>query len=157
MLPPCRSPACARTCTPARAGLSSSRPCVALTFGYYRDVAYRNDQQALLLEVDTLERENQRLRTALHESEERYQAMLSLQYEERRKAVRKTCVMCSGNLHPVAIVAGHDVRSPLPLKMSTLRFGSPAGGFTASAPVRSYACGTCGYIHNFIDMSGDEA
>ena len=60
--------------------------------------------------------------------------------------------MCSGNLLPVAIVAGHDVRNPLPLKMSTLRFRSPEGGFTASAPVRSYACGTCGYIHNFIDM-----
>ena len=119
-------------------------------------MAYRDEQQALLLEVDTLERENQRLRAALHEAEERYGALLTEQYEARRKAVRKTCVMCSGNLHPVAIVAGHDVRNPLPLKMSTLRFGSPTGGFTASAPVRSYACGTCGYIHNFIDMSAHD-
>ena len=106
-----------------------------------------------MLEVTALEQQNHRLREALHESEERFNALLTHQYEERRKSVRKTCVMCSGNLLSVAIVAGHDVRNPLPLKMSTLRFGSPTGGFTASAPVRSYACGTCGYIHNFIDMA----
>jgi len=53
---------------------------------------------------------------------------------------------------PVAVVAGHDVRNPLPLKMSTMRFISPEGGFTASAPIRSYACASCGFIHNFIDM-----
>jgi hypothetical protein len=115
-------------------------------------VSYRDEQQALLLEVVTLERENLRLQTELQAAEERFTELLRSQYEERRKTVRRTCVMCSGNLLPVAIVAGHDVRNPLPLKMSTLRFGSPEGGFTASAPVRSYACGTCGYIHNFIDM-----
>lgn len=119
-------------------------------------MSYRDDQQALLLEVATLTQENERLRTALGEAEERFSALLSHEYEERRKATRKSCVMCSGNLLPVAIVAGHDVRNPLPLKMSTLRFGSPGGGFTASAPVRSYACGTCGYIHNFIDMADSE-
>jgi hypothetical protein len=115
-------------------------------------VSYRDEQQALMIEVATLTRENQRLQSALHDSEKRFQELLTHEYEERRKSIRKTCVMCSGNLLPVAIVAGHDVRNPLPLKMSTLRFGSPEGGFTASAPVRSYACGTCGYIHSFIDM-----
>ena len=115
-------------------------------------MAYRDDQNALVLEVAQLERENERLRSALADAQERFTDLLSQQYEERRKTVRMSCVMCSGNLLPVAIVAGHDVRNPLPLKMSTLRFGSPEGGFTASAPVRSYACGTCGYIHNFIDM-----
>jgi len=119
-------------------------------------VAYRDEQQALLLEVTQLEQENQRLREALHEAEERFNDLLTQQYEDRRKAVRRSCVMCKGNLLPVAIVAGHDVRNPLPLKMSTLRFGDPTGGFTASAPVRSYACGTCGYIHNFIDMGDGE-
>lgn len=115
-------------------------------------MSYRDEQQALLIEVATLERENQRLRRELDESEARFGELLRSQYEERRKQVRMVCVMCSGNLLPVAIVAGHDIRNPLPLKMSTLRFGSPEGGFTAAAPVRSYACGTCGYIHNFIDM-----
>lgn len=105
-----------------------------------------------MLEVMELERENERLRGALAEAQERFHELLTQQYEDRRKTLRMSCVMCSGNLLPVAIVAGHDVRNPLPLKMSTLRFGSPEGGFTASAPVRSYACGTCGYIHNFIDM-----
>jgi hypothetical protein len=115
-------------------------------------MSYRDEQQALLIEVANLTRENQRLHAALADSEQRFRDLLSHEYEERRKATRKSCVMCSGNLLPVAIVAGHDVRNPLPLKMSTLRFGSPEGGFTASAPVHSYACGTCGYIHNFIDM-----
>jgi hypothetical protein len=119
-------------------------------------VPYRDEQQALLLEVAALERENQRLQQALEDAEERFAVLLRGEYEERRRAVRKSCVMCSGNLLPVAIVAGHDVRNPLPLKMSTLRFGSPEGGFTASAPVRSYACGTCGYIHSFIDMDQTE-
>ena len=115
-------------------------------------MSYRDEQQALLVQVAILERENEQLRTDLREAEARFKALLEREYEERLKSVRKSCVMCSGNLLPVAIVAGHDVRNPLPLKMSTLRFGSPEGGFTASAPVRSYACGTCGYIHSFIDM-----
>ena len=105
-----------------------------------------------MLEVAQLERENERLSGALSDAQERFNELLTQQYEDRRKTVRMSCVMCSGNLLSVAIVAGHDVRNPLPLKMSTLRFRSPEGGFTASAPVRSYACGTCGYIHNFIDM-----
>ena len=115
-------------------------------------MAYRDEQQALLLQVAALEGENQRLRTALDGAEARFRQLLHEQHETRRRGVRFSCVICSGNLLPVAIIAGHDARNPLPLKMSTLRFGSPEGGFTASAPVRSYACTSCGYIHNFIDM-----
>jgi len=125
---------------------------VGCRFGYIQVVSYRDEQQALLIEVAELERENQRLLRELAEAQTRFAELLKTQYEERRKNVKMVCVMCAGNLLPVAIVAGHDIRNPLPLKMSTLRFGSPEGGFTASAPVRSYACGTCGYIHSFIDM-----
>lgn len=115
-------------------------------------MSYRDDQQALLLEVGELRRENDRLRSELDRADERWRDLVHEQAEDRRKTLRMACVMCGSNLLPVAIVAGHDVRNPLPLKMSTMRFGSPAGGFTASAPVRSYACASCGYIHNFIDM-----
>lgn len=119
-------------------------------------VAYRDEQQALLLEVKSLKQENERLREALEHEHERYRELVDEQHEQRRKNVRMVCVQCRGNLLAVAIVAGHDIRNPLPLKMSTLRFGSPDGGFTASAPVRSYACSSCGYIHNFIDMGHED-
>jgi hypothetical protein len=115
-------------------------------------VAYRDDQQALILQVSALEQENERLRQQLEASEDRHRRTLADQHTERRKGIRYQCLLCGGNLHAVAIIAGHDVRNPLPLKMSTLRFGDPTGGFTASAPVRSYACSSCGYIHSFIDM-----
>ena len=120
-------------------------------------MSYRDEQQALLIEVATLERENQRLRRELDESEARFGELLRTQYEERRKQVRMVCVMCSGNLLPVAIVAGHDVRNPLPLKMSTLRFGNPSGGFTHSALVQAKVCGTCGFIHHYIDLGTEAA
>jgi hypothetical protein len=115
-------------------------------------VSYRDDHQALTLQVATLERENERLRGELEQADDRFRKTLKEQFEGRRKGLRYQCLMCNGNLLPVAIVAGHDPRNPLPLKMSTLRFGDPTGGFTASAPVHSYACSSCGYIHNFVDM-----
>ena len=110
-----------------------------------------------MLEMAQLERENERLRGALADAQVRFNDLLTQQYEERRKTVRMSCVMCSGNLLPVAIVAGHDVRNPLPLKMSTLRFTSPDGGFTHSAPIRSLVCASCGYIQNFIDIDASKA
>jgi hypothetical protein len=116
-------------------------------------MAYRDDRQALGLLVASLERENANLRQKLDDAGVRYQRLSDEQHEERREGARAGCTLCGGTLLPVAIVAGHDVRNPLPLKMSTLRFGSPDGGFTASAPVRSLACTSCGYIHNFIDMT----
>ncbi len=113
---------------------------------------YRDEQQALVLQVAALEHENERLRGELEQAGDRLRKTLQEQFEGRRAGVRYQCLMCNGNLLPVAIVAGHDPRNPLPLKMSTLRFGDPTGGFTASAPVHSYACSSCGYIHNFVDM-----
>lgn len=117
-------------------------------------VSYRDEQQALMLQVAALERENERLREEIGAADDRYRRSVQEQAEQRRKGLRYQCLMCGGNLLPVAIVAGHDPRNPLPLKMSTLRFGDPTGGFTASAPVHSYACASCGFIHNFVDMDG---
>ncbi len=59
--------------------------------------------------------------------------------------------MCGGSLLPVAVFAGrHD--APVPLQVSTARFGDPGGGFTRSAPIKALACASCGFIHNFIDI-----
>ncbi len=115
-------------------------------------MSYRDDRQALALELDALERENASLRAQLKDAQARYDTLKEAKHEERRGGTRSHCVMCGGSLLPVAVFAGHDVSSPLPLKMSTIRFGSPTGGFTAAAPIRSMACASCGFIHGFIDM-----
>lgn len=115
-------------------------------------MSYRDDRQALALELAALERENADLREQLKEAQARYDSLNDEQHEARRDGSRTHCVNCGGSLLPVAVFAGHDVSSPLPLKMSTIRFGSPAGGFTAAAPIRSMACSSCGFIHSFIDM-----
>jgi hypothetical protein len=115
-------------------------------------VAYRDDRQALSLQIAELEHENKRLRNEVREADERYDRLTDQQHAERRVGTRSACVLCGGTLLPVAVFAGHDVRSPLPLKLSTLRFCSDGGGFTHSASVRSLACASCGYIQNFIDM-----
>lgn len=64
----------------------------------------------------------------------------------------RECTVCGGALLPVAVFAGRNDRSPLPLRMSTIRFVNPAGGFTHSAPILAKACSSCGFIHHFIDM-----
>ena len=116
-------------------------------------MSYRDDRQALALELAELERENKALRAELEGADERYRKLSAEKHEERRKSAQAHgCALCGGSLLPVAVIAGHDVRHPLPLKMSTMRFTSPDGGFTASAPIRSFACASCGFIHNFIDM-----
>jgi hypothetical protein len=115
-------------------------------------VAYRDEQQALWMQVAQLESENQRLREALDQAAKRYRTWREEQHALRKDGARKDCIMCGGTLLPVAVFAGHDTRSPIPLSMSTLRFGSPDGGFTHSAPVRFMACSSCGFIHNFIDI-----
>ena len=119
-------------------------------------MSYRDDRQALALEIAELERENQRLRDQLVDAERRYTESVEEGHKERARGTRDACVMCGGSLLPVAVFAGHDIGAPLPLSLSTLRFGSPSGGFTHAAPIRSMACASCGYIHNFIDMSVDE-
>ncbi|WAS98722.1 hypothetical protein [Nannocystis punicea] len=108
----------------------------------------------MILQIAALEQENERLRRELAEADARARGVADDTRERRRSGAHKTCVMCGGvTLLPVAIFAGHDTRAPLPLHMSTLRFTSPSGGFTHSAPVHSLVCSTCGFLHNFIDMA----
>lgn len=114
-------------------------------------MGYRDDRDAMVLQLAELERDNARLRDALDAAEGRAREVHE-QRHERRRTAQKACVMCGGTLLPVAIFAGHDTRQPLPLSMSTLRFTSPDGGFTHAAPVHSLACSSCGFIHNFIDI-----
>jgi hypothetical protein len=116
-------------------------------------MVYRDDRQALVLQLNELERENQQLKADLERFEERLSRLLAERQEIRHARARQACALCRGTLLPVAIFAGHDTRAPLPLSMSTLRFTSPQGGFTHSAPVRSFVCASCGYIHNFIDIT----
>lgn len=121
-------------------------------------MGYRDDRDAMILQLAALEQENDRLRRELAEADARARGVADDTRERRRSSAHKACVMCGGlTLLPVAIFAGHDTRAPLPLHMSTLRFTSPSGGFTHSAPVHSLACSTCGFIHNFIDMPGRPA
>jgi hypothetical protein len=115
-------------------------------------MGYRDDRDAMALQLRELERENARLREALDSAEARAKDVQEARHEQRRSGAHKACVMCGGTLLPVAIFAGHDTRAPLPLSMSTLRFTSPEGGFTHAAPVHSSACASCGFIHNFIDI-----
>ena len=110
-------------------------------------MGYRDDRDAMAMQLADLERENARLRAALETAEDRAKQAQERRHEQRRSGAHKACVMC------VAIFAGHDTRQPLPLSMSTLRFTSPAGGFTHAAPVHSLACSSCGFIHNFIDIN----
>ncbi|HEY8378072.1 MAG TPA: hypothetical protein VIK91_16355 [Nannocystis sp.] len=117
-------------------------------------MGYRDDRDAMVLQIAALEQENERLRRDLASAEARARDVAADERERRRSAAHKVCVMCGGTtLLPVALFAGHDTRAPLPLHISTLRFTSPSGGFTHSAPVHSLACSTCGFLHTFIEMS----
>jgi hypothetical protein len=71
--------------------------------------------------------------------------------------VRGRCPACGGSLLPAAVFAGNNNRNPVPLRMSTLRFGNPAGGFTSSAPIQAKVCGSCGFIHHYIDLDSAAA
>ena len=113
---------------------------------------YRDDREALELRVRELERENERLRDELDAEQARRMALTQATHERRHSEARAGCVLCGGTLLPVAVFAGHDIQQPLPLNISTLRFGRPAGGFTHSAPIHSMACASCGFIHSFISM-----
>ncbi len=120
-------------------------------------MVYRDDRQALALQVAELERENTRLCKELEVIKKRLRKASTDGHEQRRTGTRDACALCGGTLLPVAIFAGHDVRAPLPLKMSTLRFTNPEGGFTHSAPIRSLVCASCGYIQNFIDIDASKS
>jgi hypothetical protein len=119
-------------------------------------MAYRDDREALRLQVMELERENESLREELRNAAERHRRLRLEQYAARQSGSRRACMTCGGVLLPVAVFAGHDNRAPLPLSMSTLRFGLATGGFTHSAPVHSMACSSCGLIHSFVDIEQSE-
>jgi hypothetical protein len=121
-------------------------------------VVYRDDRQALSLQVAELERENAELREKVETLQEDAKRQRDEDREVRhRTSVERGCVMCGGSLLPVALFAGRNLRSPIPISLSTLRFGAPEGGFTRSAPVKAKVCSSCGYVHAFIDIDAHNA
>lgn len=113
---------------------------------------YRDDRQALELQLADLQRENEELREQLTDEREKARAARAEDRDRRHESAMRECTVCGGALLPVAVFAGRKDRSPLPLRMSTLRFMHPSGGFTHSAPILAKACSSCGFIHHFIDM-----
>jgi hypothetical protein len=120
-------------------------------------VVYRDDRQALSLQVAELERENEQLREELESVKSDARRERDERHEERKAGAFRGCALCGGSLLPVAVFAGQNHRSPLPLNVSTLRFGDPSGGFTGSAPIKSKVCSSCGFIHQFIDINAPDA
>lgn len=138
----------ARTAAMAAGGHGAMLPCVA--------VVYRDDRQALSLQVAELERENAELREQVESLQGDARRQRDEERETRHRAgAERGCAMCGGSLLPVALFAGRDLRAPIPIALSTLRFGAPDGGFTRSAPVKAKVCSSCGYIHTFIDIEAD--
>lgn len=115
-------------------------------------MAYRDERHALELQVAELERVNEELRAELDETRVKARLEREQTREHRRNTSTRGCTVCGGALLPVAVFAGRNDRSPLPLRMSTMRFVNPSGGFTSSAPILAKACSSCGFIHHFIDM-----
>ena len=120
-------------------------------------MAYRDDLQALSLQVADLERENGELRGELADLRDEAKRERAADREHRHMGARKGCAVCGGSLLPVAMFAGRDHRAPIPLALSTVRFGDPAGGFNRSAPIKSLVCSSCGFIHNFIEIEVQDA
>ncbi|MCX4240465.1 hypothetical protein [Paraliomyxa miuraensis] len=120
-------------------------------------MAYRDDRQALELQLAELTRENGELRDELAEERAKARAARAEDRERRHDSVGRKCTVCGGALLPVAVFAGRNDRQPLPLRMSTLRFVNPSGGFTHAAPILAKACTSCGFIHHFIDMHATTA
>jgi len=119
-------------------------------------VAYRDDRQALELQLAELERQNEELRAELADERAKARAARAVDRHRRQLSAGRECTVCGGSLLPVAVFAGRNDRSPLPLRMSTLRFVNPSGGFTHAAPILAKACTSCGFIHHFIDIRGDD-
>ena len=113
-------------------------------------MGYRDDRDALHLQLNALETENGQLKKDLADLQERYESLVETGHEMRRDKSRVNCTMCGGNLLPVAMFAGKDSRKPVPLQISPMRYGSPEGGFTHTGALHSLACSSCGYIHNFL-------
>jgi hypothetical protein len=120
-------------------------------------VAYRDDRQALELRVAELEHDNEKLRRELEGAKAKLADERAQSRERRRASSAGVCPACGGSLLPAAVFAGSNNRNPVPLRMSTLRFGDPAGGFTNSAPIQAKVCGSCGFIHHYIDLASAAA
>ena len=119
-------------------------------------MAYRDDREALHLQLNALESENGQLKKDLGELHERYEELVKNGHELRRIHSRTSCTMCGGSLLPVALFAGRDPRRPVPLQISTLRYRSPDGGFTHTGTLHSLACASCGSLHNFLAFDEGE-
>ncbi|MBL4683937.1 MAG: hypothetical protein JKY37_05065 [Nannocystaceae bacterium] len=115
-------------------------------------MSYRDDRQALELQLAELERENDRLQKELSDSQADAKKSRAKGRERRRAGAMKGCPACGGSMLPAAVFAGSNDGSPIPIRFSTLRFSSPTGGFTDSAPVRARVCASCGFIFHYIDM-----
>lgn len=112
---------------------------------------YRDDREALSLQVAELERENEELKEQIDDLRAEAKRQRDEDRNVRQSGALKACVICGGSLLPVAVFAGRE-NNPVPLSLSTLRFGSPRGGFTHSAPIKALVCSSCGFIHSFIDI-----
>lgn len=120
-------------------------------------MAYRDDRQALEMQVAELERQNEKLRRELSDSREDAKKSRAEGRERQRAAANKGCPACGGSMLPAAVFAGSNDRNPIPMRFSTLRFSSKQGGFTDSAPVRAKVCASCGFIFHYIDMPADRS
>ncbi|MCR9163832.1 MAG: hypothetical protein ACE37F_01090 [Nannocystaceae bacterium] len=119
-------------------------------------MAYRDDRQALSLQVAELERENEQLKEELTELRDNARREREAQRDRARRDARHCCVMCGGTLHAVAVFSGkHD--APKPLQLSTSRFSHPDGGFSRSTPIKAMVCSSCGFIHHYIDLARVDA
>ncbi len=124
-----------------------------LLYGY---VVYRDDRQALSLQVAELERENEQLKEELSELRSTARREREAQRDRARREARHGCVMCGGTLHAVAVFSGkHD--APKSLQLSTSRFAHPDGGFSSSTPIRAMVCSSCGFVHHYIDLERVDA
>jgi hypothetical protein len=122
-----------------------------------RAMSYRSHYSAIYVENTALRAENARLR---HELKEGRAAMAEVRRDRddaERRRVRATCLSCGGIILPVAVFAGHRLREPLPLRMSTARFLDPTGGYTEASLVHARACAACGLIHHFVAIDGGAA
>jgi len=120
-------------------------------------VAYRDDRQALELQVADLQQENERLKKELSESQVDAEKSRTRGRERRREESMKGCPACGGSMLPAAVFAGNNTENPIPIRFSTVRFSNPNGGFTDSAPVCARVCASCGFIFHYIDITPSSA
>lgn len=122
----------------------------------YSLVAYRDDRQALSLQVADLERENAQLKSELAELRDRARRDREEQRDRARQNSKHGCIMCGGTMHAVAVFTG-TIQAPKSLQLSTSRFADPDGGFSRSTPIKAMVCSSCGFIHHYIDIERVDA